>query len=100
MVFGNKVKSVPAYAFYPEFSDEVPNVTSITFGNCVEIIGTYAFQSSSGLKYVSIPKSVKTIDTYAFFNCKNLYSIQIGDSSGKGAANVNIKSSTFSNCAI
>ena len=75
VVFGDNVKSIPAYAFY-----ECTGLTSITIGNSVTSIGEYAFWGCTGLTSVTIPDSVTSIGEYAFWGCTGLTSITIPDS--------------------
>ena len=46
---------------------------------CVTSIGSYAFQSCSGLKSVTIPNSVTSIGKYAFMYCSGLTKVEISD---------------------
>ncbi len=56
-----------------------------------ERIGRYAFAGCSGLNYVELPGSVKTLDTGCFYNCENLTYILL-----EGVETIN--SSAFGNC--
>ena len=53
---------------------------SVTIGNSVTTIGSYAFYSCDSLTSVIIPDSVTTIGNYAFSSCDKLTSVTIGDS--------------------
>ena len=55
-------------------------LTSITIPDSVTSIGTYAFYRCSGLTSITIPNSVTLIDSSAFRNCSNLTSITIPSS--------------------
>lgn len=44
-------------------------LTNVEFGDRVADIGDYAFRGCSNLKAITIPKAVKNIGTYAFYNC-------------------------------
>ena len=58
--------------------DYCGNLTSITIPESVTSIGSYAFQST-GLKSVSLPNSITSIDVGLFANCNNLFSIKLSD---------------------
>ena len=53
-------------------------VEEYIFGNDVQSIGAYACYKLNGLKFVTIPESVTTIEDYAFSGCTSLSSITIG----------------------
>ena len=69
-----------------QFSEEVvgrgyfQSLTSVTIPNTVTSIGSYAFYFCSGLTSVSIPNSVTSIGEGAFHGCGGLTSITIPDS--------------------
>ena len=67
-------------------------LTSVTIPDSVTSIGTYAFYSCTGLTSVTIPDSVTSIDNCAFLECTGLMSVTIGDSV------TSIGSSAFDNC--
>ena len=67
-------------------------ITSIVIKSGVTSIGNYAFSGATFLTSVSIPATVKTIGTEAFFKCSKLKSIVLP----KGISI--IKSYTFSGC--
>ena len=73
VVFGNRVKSIPAYAF------SSCSLKSATIPNGVTSIGDYAFSGSSELTSVTIPDSVISIGEAAFRNCTGLTSAIIGN---------------------
>lgn len=50
---------------------------SAEIGDCVTIIGNYAFQSCSSLASVTIPSSVTVIGQSAFYNCSSLASVTV-----------------------
>ena len=54
--------------------------TSFTIPDSVESIDSYAFYDCDSLTSVVIPNSVTSIGNYAFYNCDSLTSIEIGDS--------------------
>ena len=58
---------------YHVFND-CSNLTSLTIGECVKTIPSYAFQDCSGLTSVIIPNSVTSIGGYAFYGCSNILS--------------------------
>jgi hypothetical protein len=53
-------------------------LASVTIGNNVNTIGSYAFEGCYGLSSVTIPNSVTTIRSYAFGHCGNLTAVTIG----------------------
>jgi hypothetical protein len=54
--------------------------TSYTIPVSVTTIGTYAFYKGTSLTSIDIPNSVTTIGTFSFYNCSSLTSITIPDS--------------------
>ena len=72
LTIGDKVKRIPAYAFY-----RCSGLTSITIPESVTEIGNFAFLRCSGLTSVTIPESVTKIGHYVFCDCKNLTSITL-----------------------
>lgn len=75
VVFGDNVKSIPAYAFR-----NVSSIKSVTIGNSVTSIGYAAFRGCTGLTSITIPDSVTRIGSSTFENCTGLTSITIPDS--------------------
>ena len=75
VVFGDNVKSIPAYAF-----QNVSSVKSVIIGNSVTSIGSSAFWGCTGLTSIAIPDSVTSIDYGVFSGCTSLTSITIGNS--------------------
>ena len=88
VVFGESVKSIPAYLFYGS-----RHLISVTIGSNVESIGDSAFSSCSGLTGITIPESVASIGSASFNNCSNLTEITIPDSV------TSIGSSAFYRCS-
>ncbi|MDD6526571.1 MAG: leucine-rich repeat domain-containing protein [Oscillospiraceae bacterium] len=80
VVFGDNVKSIPAYAFYEISSSYRPNIKFITIGNSVTSIGNYAFSGCTGLTSVTIGDGVTSIGNSAFSDCTGLTSITLPDS--------------------
>jgi len=70
----NSVIEIRDYAFY-----ECRKLRSVFFGNAVNYIGKYAFDST-GLTSVDIPNSVTLIDQGAFRTCYSLRSVTVGNS--------------------
>ncbi len=68
-------------------------LTSVTIGNSVTTIGSYAFRNCSSLTSITIPNSVTTIKSDAFYRCSNLESVTIPNSV------TTIESYAFSNCS-
>ena len=76
VTFEAGVSSVPAYLF---FGEESANIRSIIFaeGNKCETIGACAFKDLTKLVYISLPKTLKYIETLAFSGCVSLNSIKL-----------------------
>ena len=84
---GERVKTIPQYAFY-----ECTSLTSITIPNSVTAIGDEAFYNCENLMSITIPDSVTTIGDYAFYKCTSLTSMTIPDSV------ITIADSAFEDC--
>ena len=69
------VTSIGTYAF-----QSCTGLTSVVIGSSVTSIGNYAFYNCTGLTSVSIPNSVTSIGTAAFYGCTGLKSVVIGNS--------------------
>ena len=54
IVFGDTVKTIPAYLFYVSYSSYRPNLISVTIGSNVTRIGSSAFEGCHGLTKVHI----------------------------------------------
>ena len=91
VIFGNSVKNIPAYLFY--YPDDVvfPKIKSITIPDSVTSIGSHAFYGCTGLTSVTIPDSVTSIGGFAFAYT-DLTSMVLGNGI------TIIEDSTFSNC--
>ncbi len=57
------------------FKDSI-HVSNVTLPNTLKVINSYAFEGSN-LSEIVIPNSVNTIDDYAFRNCKHLLKVYI-----------------------
>ena len=57
----------------------LPNLTTVTFGDRVEIIPSGAFATCKGVITITIPDSVTSIGERAFINCSGLTLITIPD---------------------
>lgn len=68
------VTSIDTWAFYG-----CSDLTSVSIGNRVDIIGYGAFEGCSSLSSVVIPNSVTLIEGRAFEDCTNLTSVSIGN---------------------
>ena len=55
-------------------------ITSVSIPGSVKTIGSYAFYGCAGLKNVSIPNAVTLIDYGTFYGCTGLTSISLGNS--------------------
>ena len=69
------------------------SLTSVTIPDSVESIGSNAFYNCTNLTSVTIGNSVTSIGTYAFYGCNGLTSVTIGDSV------TNIGNSAFQGCS-
>ncbi|MDE7096774.1 MAG: leucine-rich repeat domain-containing protein, partial [Muribaculaceae bacterium] len=56
------------------------SIKSLTIGNSVSSISSYAFSGCSGLTSVAVPNSVNTIGSHAFSGCSGLTSVAISNS--------------------
>lgn len=81
LTIDKNVKKIPAYLFYSGDRNGAPTINSITFAEnsvCTSI-GTRSFSLIKGFKQINIPKSVLSIDSYAFTFCPNLNNVKTGD---------------------
>ena len=76
---GANVTKIPAYLFYPENNDDVPQIISVEFeeNSVCESIGSYAFYDADYITSINLPASITTIGTYAFATCSSLTSITL-----------------------
>ena len=92
VVIPDGVVEIGERAFYvPEYYPAI--VKSIVIPRSVKTIGSYAFGNVHGLTSITLPDSIKTINSYAFNNCSGLTSITIPDSV------TSIGSHTFDGCS-
>lgn len=75
VVFGNKVKAIPAY-----LCNGCGNLTSVTIPDSVTTVGENAFYGCRGLTSLKIGTAVHTINARAFALCSGLTSIEIPNS--------------------
>ena len=87
VTIGDKVTSIGSYAF-----SGCSELTSVDIPDSVTSIGSYAFSGCSGLTSVDIPDSVTSIGNYAFYGCTGLTALTIG----RGLSSIKMR--TFSNC--
>ena len=80
------VTSIGSNAFYCD------TFTSVTIPNSVTSIGSFAFWSCESLTSITIPNSVTSIDNGVFWDCKSLTSVTIPNSV------ISIGEYAFSNC--
>ena len=71
----NKLKTIGNYAF-----NNATALRSIAFqGPGLESIGDHAFYGCAALQSIELPPTLKTIDQYAFCNCKTMKFIKISE---------------------
>ena len=70
VTIGDRVTSIGSYAF-----SGCSGLTSITIPDSVTSIGSSAFEGCTSLTSVTIPDSVTSIGSYAFLNCTGLTSV-------------------------
>ena len=75
--FGTNTSNPLNYAHHLYMDGE--EVTNLTIPNSVTSIGSYAFYGCSGLTSVTIPSSVKYIGNSAFSGCSGLTSVNISE---------------------
>ncbi len=77
---GAAVTQIPNYLFYPSSysNDYAPKITSVVFAkDCIcTTIGQYAFTGNSYLLTLTLPESIATIGTKAFYQCTRLIEIE------------------------
>lgn len=78
IIIGDEVKSIPAYL---TLGTTKTTLKTLIIGNSVTSIGSYAFQSCTGLTSLTLPNSLSSIGSNAFASCTNLKTIFI---SGEG----------------
>lgn len=74
IVFGKKVKLVPAYCAY-----ECDSLEQIVFSSGIREIDLGAFAYCDSIRYIAMPGGVQKIDNGAFFECTNLKTAVIPD---------------------
>ena len=74
VTIGDNVKTIPSYAFYG-----CSGLKSVTIGNSVTSIDYQAFYGCNGLTSITIPNSVTSIGDSAFYSCIGLTSVTIGN---------------------
>ena len=62
--------SSSSYGYSPFYNKDA--IRSLTIGDSVTTIGSYAFYSCENLTTIAIPASMASIENYAFQNCNNL----------------------------
>ena len=81
--FGDGVKSIPAYLFYPYSSTSYsPNITNVNFSSTITSIGGYAFRNCSSLSgELDLSNTdLENIGAYAFYNCSGFSNINLPSS--------------------
>ena len=75
VIFGDTVKSIPAYIFCVSNLSSSPKITAVMIGNNVTNIGSRAFAGCTGLTSITIPEGITSIGDEAFYNCTGLTEI-------------------------
>lgn len=77
VIFGDSVKTIPAYAFATSVgpSHVRPSIKTVTISDSVTSIGYAAFMECTVLETLTIGKNVKSIGDSAFGDCQSLTSI-------------------------
>ena len=77
VIFGDSVKTIPAYAFATSVgpSHVRPSIKTVTISDSVTNIGYAAFMECTVLDTLTIGKNVKSIGNDAFRSCQSLTSI-------------------------
>ena len=87
-----RIYDTSSWFSYSPFGNIASQITSVTFGEQVEMIPPRMCPYMSNLTEVVIPSSVSEINSEAFYACKNLTSVTIG------AGVTTINKTAFSNC--
>ena len=95
VTIGNSVDIIASYAFY-----NCSGLTSVTIPDSVTTIGGYLFAYCSGLTSVTIPDSMTSIGDYAFYNCTNLKIIILFPETPPTLTSANTFPSTISNIYV
>ena len=75
VTIGNGVTSIGSYAFY-----NCTKITTVTLPNTVTAINEYAFRNCTSLSGINIPSNLKVLGKSAFNNCQSIKSIVLPDS--------------------
>ncbi len=96
LYIGEKVEYIPNYLFcpYSGSTSYAPYITKIVFAeeSLLTEIGKYAFAYVWKLESVTLPASLEKLGEYAFYNCYNLVSVDLGGTE-------EIARYAFSNCS-
>ncbi len=91
LIIGNKVQTIPDYAFY-----RVTRVDFVNLPNSLTSIGISAFDSCVYLKSITLPENVISIGDNAFKNCYSLSNVVFNSLNCKGFGSNNAL--VFSGC--
>lgn len=94
VTFGPNVKTIPANLFNTDAENkyDYAHITSVTFSENLKTIDKYAFQNCRALETLTLTDEVSTIDDAAFQDCISLTKITLGDELQR------IGISAFENC--
>ena len=80
VVFGNSVETIPAYLFNSNVANYIAKITNVVIGDNVRSIGVSAFNTCTYLEDVVIGDAVTSVGEYAFCSCRNLTNLILPDS--------------------
>ena len=79
VIIPSVIKTFPVLSISGYYaSSSFKNVTKVNLPEGLRIIDDYAF-SNSNLESITIPDSVKSIESSAFYSCKNLKTVTMGN---------------------
>ena len=86
--FEEGITHIGDYAYYCIGTDDIPTLTTISLPSTLESIGSYAFYDCDDLTSMHIPDSTINIGSWAFYDCDGIKELTLPDtkvSLGEGA---------------